>query len=150
MKILQFLCVWFSIACTTPANPVPDDAGTYDFSKFPGCVSRSKEVIQRNIPLSQLRYKSIAGKETDEEELHKAFIARALEKIQEYRDKKSDNYLYLTFAIYYRFNKNVYKQFASAIICKEKFGTKDNECRNRNYYFFSHLDPITLANGSVA
>ncbi len=99
-----------------------------------------------DIPLTGLRYKSISQTETDDEHLHEAFLAQIQKKIRKKDEEKFGEELYVTFSVYYKYNKKVYKQIASAIICKNIFGTKDNDCRNRTYFFFSRLDPVTIAN----
>jgi len=145
MNFLRLLCLGFTVVCAAQVNPILGDAGSYDPSNFPGCISLNQEAIEGDIPLDRLRYESIPGKETDDERLHKEFLAHALKKIKGEEDKKFRNQLQVTFAVYYRFDKKVYKQYASAIICKYEFGYKKNECRNRNFYFFSYLDPATIA-----
>ncbi len=146
MNAQRFLCLVFTVACATQVNPVLGEAGSYDLSNLPGCVSQSQNAVEGDIPLTRLRYKSFAKKETDDEQLHAVFLARALKHIRDDEGEVFGDDLYVTFAVYYKFEKRIYKQFATAIICRRKFGSKKNECRNRNYFFFSHLDPITLAN----
>jgi len=145
MNFLRWLCLAFAVVCTIQVDPVLGDAGAYDLSNFPGCVARNKEVVEGDIPLAQLRYKSTANKETDNEDLHAAFVSRIQEKTSRKTGTVFDHYLNVTFTVYYRFDKGVYKQFASAVICEDEFGAKHNKCRNRSYFFFEHLDPITLA-----
>ena len=145
MSLLRLLCLGFEVMCAAQGNPALGDGESYDPSGFPGCVSLSQWAVEGDIPLTRLRYKSIARKETDDEQLHAAFLAHALREIRGDDGEKFDDDLHVTFAVYYRFDKKVYKQFASAIICKDEFGSKQNDCRNRNYFIFSHLDPVTLA-----
>lgn len=118
---------------------------SYDASNIPGCVSQNQWAIEGDIPLSRLQYISFARVETDDKALHEQFLARVLDKVGKNAKKLSDDNMYITFGIFYRFNKKVYKQFAAAGICREPFGPGENECRNRSYFFFSHIDPITLA-----
>lgn len=145
MNALRLLCLAFTVAYAAQVDPALGDTRSYDLSNFPGCVSQRQDAIEGDIPLTRLRYKSVVKKETDDEHLHAAFLARALANIRGKDSERFDNDIYVTFAVYYRFNKGDRKQFATSVICENEFGSEENICRNRNYWLFSYLDPVTLA-----
>lgn len=118
---------------------------SYDAFNIPGCVSQNQWKITGDIPHSRLRYQSFMRGETDDKDLHEQFLARVMDKTRSNGNHVAIKDLHITFTVYYTFDRRVYKQFASAIICQRPFGSIENECRNRSYFFFSHIDPITLA-----
>ncbi len=118
---------------------------SYDASNISGCVSQNQWKITSDIPHSRLRYQSFMRGETDDKDLHEQFLARVMDKTHSNGNHVAVKDLHITFTVYYKFDRRVYKQFASAMICRRPFGSSENECRNRSYFFFSHIDPITLA-----
>ena len=145
MNALRSLCLVLTVLCVTKINPVLADAALYDLSNFPGCVARNIEVIEGDIPLAQLRYKSIAEKKTDKPNLHNLFLDHINKKIKDDNNKYLNNTYDIILTVYFEVNQNVYKQIAAAAICKDELAAKNNDCRNRTYFFFSHVNPIILA-----
>jgi hypothetical protein len=108
------------------------------------CVWPNQKGIEGDISPGNLKYYSIAKKETDDKEKYAAFLNRSLPRLQGH-DVDTEPDFYVTFSVYFERNKPSGKQLASAIICKKKFGSMDNVCRNRTYLSFSYYEPEVLA-----
>lgn len=143
LGLLGLAAAWVVYAILWRANaPSP----SYDASNIPGCVSQTQWKVEGDIQHDRLRYQSFTRVETDDKAKHELFLARVIEKTSQDGKRATGNDMYLTFAVFHRYNRRVYRQTASAIVCQRQFGSSENQCRNRNYYFFRHIDPITLAN----
>lgn len=108
------------------------------------CFAPSTNTLEGDISPDNLKYLSTAKKETDDKEKYTTFLKHALPILQEQAvDIKPD--FYVTFSVYFDSRQGGFKQFAAAVICKKRFGSEDNECRNRSYFSYSYNEPEILA-----
>lgn len=146
--LLVLAAAWAVYVILRRANaPSP----SYDASNVPGCVSQNQWKIEGDVPQDRLRYRSLGrGKMTDDKVRHEQFLARVAVMTGAVAAQEAEGDMYVTFSVFYRFDRGVYKQLASAIICKKPFEVQENECRNRSYFFFTHVEPANLADVLMA
>lgn len=60
---------------------------TYDSSNVPGCVSERRGDVQGNINLEKLAYERITQYNTDNDNLHKQFLAQVFSRISQYKNE---------------------------------------------------------------
>ncbi|WP_193371430.1 hypothetical protein [Pelagibius marinus] len=121
------------------------DAGAdVDAARSRMCAAPSTNTIEGDLSPGSFRYQSTMKKESDDKERYATFLKHALPRLQ-VRDVEAEPDFYVTFSVYFDYGPGRAKQLAAAGICKEKFGTADNACRNRTYLFYSDNEPEVLA-----
>lgn len=134
-------------ATTTQGAPTVRTAG-----EIPACVSPAYDYVCRDIEPRNLYFmvhpkKTVQGR-TDDEALYGRFVSYVRPELANRSTGGAGNAMghYVTFSVFFHWNRSWAKQFAAAGICEKAMGTKDNKCRNRIYYFFHRQTPETLAN----
>jgi hypothetical protein len=110
------------------------------------CVVPPKhDGIAGDIPPGNFKYHAFGKSDTDDKSRYATFLKHTLPRLQG-QDVEVEPDFYVSFGIFFDFNRGGFKQLSSAGICKKKFGSTNNKCRNRTYYSFSYYGPEVLAN----
>ena len=109
------------------------------------CVSQAFDRIGHDVPLSRLKLSGNARVPTDDDELYDRLLAvvRPLLRAGDAPYKADD--LFVQFLAYFHPDMRPRRIFVISVICDQDFGSPDNSCRNRNYYFFSRRTPEEIA-----
>jgi hypothetical protein len=116
----------------------------------PACVSAGYDYVCKDLEPRQLHYmihpKAAPTSRTDDDSLYARFLGHIRQRLAPAGGAPGSDgqSFYVLFNVYFDYDKSFAEQFAVAIICTRPFGTKENECRNRNYYFPSRKTPEKL------
>ena len=110
------------------------------------CVSQAFDRIGRDIAPAQLNLHRWPMANTDDAEMYEVLIQRILPSLAKNRgDNEGQPRHHIGFKLFFDSKQRGVRHFGASIICINPFRTEDNQCRNRNYYFFSRRTPEELA-----